>query len=81
MRLGADGAQVGGGGRTWLWTGPESWVRSGGRALGLEQGTQEYYLGAPQRPLGLPGPSLVSSVIEALCARIFNSLAFPLSPL
>lgn len=49
--------------------------------LGLEQGTQEYYLGLPQRPLGLLGPSLVSLMIKALCAHILSPLAFPLSPL
>lgn len=69
------------GGRTRLWTGPEGRVRLGGWALELEQCTQEYYVGPPQRPLGLPGPSLVSPVIEALCVHILNPLTFPLSPL
>lgn len=57
-------------GRAILWTDPKGMVRSGGRASGA---AQEYHLDPTQRPLGLPGPSIVTQCLRPFVFTFLNA--------
>ena len=57
-------------GRAILWTDPKGMVRSGGRASGA---AQEYHLDPTQRPLGLPGPGIVTQCLRPFVFTFLNA--------